>query len=99
MERVDLIVADFRFDDDNASHISRHDVHEHDLREVLANAPQYFVNPPSPDRTASHLMLGPNKDGRFILAAISEVEPNIWRPVTAHWFHTRLARRFYEEET
>jgi hypothetical protein len=98
MERADIVVTDFEFDAENAEHIGRHGVFEHHLREVLRVAPQFFVNPPTPERTASHLMLGPTTAGRFILAAIIQIDGDTWRPITAHWFHERLARRFYRED-
>jgi hypothetical protein len=97
MERADLNVTEFVFDEESLIHIARHDVYEADIREVLENSPQFFINPPSSERTATHLMLGPNQAGRFLLAAIIQVEGTIWRPITAHWFHARLARRFYTE--
>ena len=95
MERVSLSVAAFVYDDWNQEHMLGHDVKPEDLDEVLHNAPRFFTN--WPDRTASHVMLGPDNSGAFIFAAIDPTnQDGVWYPLTAHWMARRRALRIYD---
>jgi hypothetical protein len=80
-EQADIEVTGFEFNDDNTSHLARHDVTPMDISAVNGNSPRYFHN--LPDRAGSHVMIGPDDRG-------------VWRPVTGWRMTRREALRLYE---
>jgi len=82
-------------EDGNIKHIARHRVSRSDLEEVGSVAPRFFRN--SRTEGASHVMIAPNRKGRFMRAAIVE-GPMIgkWYVVTAHWLSRRRGERLYD---
>ena len=79
----------------NVRHIAEHGVRPEDVEEVHELAPRFFRNTQA--YNATHLMVGSNRDGRYLRAAIIETpEPGIWIVATAHWLTQRRGERMYE---
>jgi hypothetical protein len=86
---------DLDFDQENIDHLARHGVTMKDAFEVLYNAPRFFLN--QPNRTGTHVMVGPDLEGRFFLISIEPTQrEGVWRPVTA-WKLGRHGLRIYNK--
>lgn len=85
-----LEVSSLDWDDENVSHIAKHDVAPDDVEYALANAPLFFRN--LPGRSATHVMVGQDDLGRVLYVPILCVEPpDVWRVISA--WESRFARR------
>lgn len=97
-ERLDSIRVDsFIWDvspDGNVLHIQRHNVRPGDVEDVAANEPHYYLN--LPGKSATHIMVGPNRTGRFLLVAMSRSgSETSWYVITAVWLERNRGARFY----
>jgi uncharacterized DUF497 family protein len=90
---VELTLRGFEWDQFNARHFARHGVTYEQILAVKDNAPRFFEN--LDERAASHIMVGPNFEGRYFYIAIVEVPHNLWRPITG-WPLGRRWRRYYD---
>jgi hypothetical protein len=96
VERADIEVATLQVDDEKATYILyTHDVTVDAVFEVWQNAPRYFVE--YNERGPRYSLLGPNRNGRFLVVAIAPVDVGVWRVVTAYWIRDARGRRRYEE--
>ena len=90
---------DFRWDygeNGNVLHIAAHGVTVEDVLEVFKNAPRFFAGNRR-DR-ASHMMIGPNLQGRYLQVAVDRTfEANVWYVVTANWLQRRRGERLYHQ--
>ena len=78
------VVEGFAFDERNEAKIEYHGLDIALVLSVLDN--RYTIRPNRKWRTASHLIIGWDRQGRCIAVPIEPTpEPGIWRPVTA-WF-------------
>lgn len=95
---MDLEVVAFEWDWDeggNVEHIARHEVMPEDVNEVKDHAPRFGLNPA--DRSATHVMLGMNRAGRYLHVAMVETpRRGVWFVVTANWLNARRAQRLYD---
>jgi hypothetical protein len=89
-----LRVAQLVWNSQNLSHIRRHGGSVRVCREVLSNAPKFFEQT---GRSGSHLMIGPDRAGRFWTIAIDDLGDGRVMAVTA-WPSKRNQVRRYEEE-
>ena len=89
----DIDIDGLDWDDENRSHIARHDVDREDVDFALANSPLFFRN--LPGRSATHIMIGRDKKGRVLYVALLRLErPDaVWRVISA--WESRFARRLY----
>ena len=95
VEREDLGVEALMLDTAKEAYIqAAHGVTGNDVFEVFTNAPHFYRNVGG--RGAPGVILGPNRDGRFLLVAIAPVEDGLWRVVTAYWLGESRRRRRYE---
>jgi hypothetical protein len=92
---LELAIDGFEWDDDNTSHLARHDVVPADVEAAYANDPLFLQN--VPEQTATHVMIGPDARGRILFVAILKTETNgIWRAITS--WESRAARRLYNQQ-
>jgi len=91
--RADISVESFVWNDEIEAHLAKHEVTRAHIRAVLANTPRYFEN--LEGRGGSHVMVGPDNEGRYFYVSISRtVEATRWYPVTA-WPLGRRGARIY----
>jgi hypothetical protein len=94
-EPVRIDIDDFTWDEDVENHLARHWVDYDDLAAVVKSRPLTFLN--LPGRGGSHLMIGPDHQGRILYVSIAATStPGLWEPVTG--WESRLARRIWERE-
>jgi len=72
-------IAEWQWDEENREHIARHGVRERDVFAVEAGRPRFRRN--RNQRAATHVMIGPDRGGRFLAVFIvADVgTPDIWR--------------------
>ena len=91
--RVDSFVWNFERGR-NVEHVARHQLTPGDVDSVLDHAPLFFRNVPG--RTATHVMVGRDSQGRALWVGIVRTGKNgEWYPITA--MEHRQMRRFLEE--
>jgi hypothetical protein len=92
------VIDDFQFDDDNMGHMARHGVSKALVFDVAVHSPRIFVNPPTPNRSGSHLLIGPDTSGRMWTIVIVWVDgaAALWRPITG-WPSTGKERRAWQD--
>jgi uncharacterized DUF497 family protein len=91
---IDLDVRELEWDETNVRHVLEHGVSREEVEEVLARAPQFYINLPS--RSGTHVMLGPDDRERFLYVVLVEsVRSGNWRVVTAYRYNRRRALRLY----
>ena len=56
MQRVEIEVDAFDYDDQNEAHLAEHGVTPDEIDSVLYNKPRFFAN--LPGRSATHVMIG-----------------------------------------
>jgi hypothetical protein len=81
MASVGLVINELEWDEHNEEHCAEHHLTPTIAEEVRTRLPLFFPN--KPDRTATHLMIGPDAAGNFWTIAI--LDTNIegrWRPIT-----------------
>ena len=95
--RIVVVDSEWDWDDDgNVDHIARHGVYPEDVNELKNNAPRFGLN--TPDKSATHVMIGPNLAGRYLHVAIVEtLRPGTWFVVTANWLNRRRGERLYSQ--
>jgi hypothetical protein len=91
MERADLTVTEILITDVKDAYIGSKGVRATDVFEVHGHEPLYFV------RGSRTNMVGPNRQGRFLVVALAHVDKTVWRLITAYWNDDGRARRIYEE--
>jgi hypothetical protein len=69
------------FDDRNEAKFGANNVSLFEVQDVFDRYPRFYVN--RPGRRASHVMLGPTRDGRMLVVPIQDDGDGVWRPVTA----------------
>ncbi len=95
-EPAEINVERLELDDRNLRHLAEHGVTGDAVEEVLSIAPQFFTN--LPDRSGTHVMVGPDANGRFLFVVLSEgIRRGQWRVITAYRYNHRRALRFYRE--
>ena len=91
-------VQDLEWDEGNLAHLADHGVQRTEVDAVLQNAPQFFAN--LPERSGTHVMLGPNANGRFLYVVLAEsARRGVWRVITAYRYSRRRALRYYRRES
>jgi hypothetical protein len=70
MARLKLKVEDFEWDEDNLAECAYHGLGPRLVAEVRDRQPLFFLN--DPERTAAHMMVGPDYSGRTWVVAILE---------------------------
>ena len=92
-----LVLLQLQWDEVNEEHLAEHDVTIEDVEEVRQNAPRFFLN--LPDRSGTHVMIGPRFDGRFFYIALAPTnEHGRWRPITGWSMNTAAALKIYRRE-
>lgn len=95
---MEIEVVRFEWDWDeggNVDHIADHDVLPEDVNEVKDNHPRFGLNPP--EQSATHIMIGPNLEGRYLhVAMVSTHREGIWFVVTANWLNEQRGKRLYD---
>jgi hypothetical protein len=96
VEQADLEVEIITIDAGKAGYIWHvHNVRTSDVDEVLRNAPRYFVR----SRPAGlYNMIGPNRDGRFLVVGLEQAIGPEWRLITAYWNDDGRAKRTYGDD-
>ena len=95
-EPAEIIVGAFQWEAAVEEHIARHGLERTDVEEARNSRPMFFEN--LPGRTATHVMLGRDTQGRILYVAIRfEAPPDVWKVITA--WESRLARRLWKEHT
>ncbi|HLF79746.1 MAG TPA: hypothetical protein VJB57_19870 [Dehalococcoidia bacterium] len=96
-EPDEIEVLELEFDDENLQHLADHGVEQADVLDVWLNAPRFFRN--LEGRGGTHVMLGPDKSGRFFYIALVQTGVDgRWRPVTGYPYNRRRALRYYGGE-
>ena len=92
--RADIEVEELEWDDENIEHLAKHGVTQAAAESVLAIAPRFFEN--LHGRGGSHVMVGPDRDGRYLYVSLieSEIYIGVWHPVTG-WPLGRRGPRLY----
>lgn len=92
---------DFEFNQGNLQHllIDRADrgVTPSLIVEIGDGAPKLFPNEPGEGRTGSHMMVGPDANGRFWTIILLHLHGDLYRPLTG-WPSTNPQIRMYREE-
>lgn len=84
------------FDDENETKFGLHGVTVDEVQQVFDKWPRYYVN--RPDRRATHVMVGPTRNGRMIVVPIERLDAEgLWRPVTAFEASPGQAARYRSE--
>jgi hypothetical protein len=95
-ERAYIDVQDFQFDQTNTLHLARHGISKEKVQAVVARVPRYFKN--LPGRTGSHVMVGPDSEGRFIYVVLgSGTHPGQWYPITGWRLTRRRGQQLYSK--
>ena len=93
-EPEEIDVQEFEWDEWNTAHLAEHGVLRSDVDAVRLNAPLFFAN--LPDRSGSHVMIGPDAAGGFFYVVLVESErAGVWRVITAYRYARRRALRYY----
>jgi hypothetical protein len=74
-------VDDLLFDDLNESKFAEHRVTAEEVQQVLDGRPKFYRN--RKGRRASHVMVGETFGGRLLVVPMEQIQPGLWRPVTA----------------
>jgi hypothetical protein len=93
-EPDEIELVELEWDQVNQTHIAEHGVTAREIEEVRNVAPKFYRN--LPDRGGTHVMIGPDSNGRFyyvVLAASSKA--GHWRVITAYRYTRRRALRLY----
>lgn len=94
-------VAELEFDDHNRRHLrDRGRLDESVIIEVWAGDPVFAQNLPAPERSGTHLMIGPDVVGDLwtvVLVCVDE-DAGIWRPITG-WPSKRKEVQLWQEST
>ncbi len=95
---TDPVDAEFQWDTRNLEHAARHEVSPRLVLAIAANEPRLFRNSGT-GRSGSHLMIGPEDDGRFWSIVLLRISEEIWRPITG-WpsTNTEIARYASEND-
>ena len=93
---AEINVERFKWESENLAHCARHDVTPVVASDVKDGAPLFFLN--DPDKTGSHVMVGPDSSDRFWTIIISPTENDgEWKPITG-WPSTRTEITRYTDE-
>ena len=91
---VDIDVHELEFIEPTIAKLIDHKIRVEDVEATFANAPQFFEN--LPGRSGTHVMLGPDADGRFFyIVLIESSRSGVWRVITGYRYSRRRALRFY----
>ena len=93
---VDAVdVRDWEFDERNRAHLARHGIDDNLVWDVWAGNPMLVPN--KPGRSASHLMIGPDSNGRLwtIVIVLMDDDLGLWRAITG-WPSDRKERESWE---
>lgn len=84
LERDDAHIRSLEFDERNIDHLARHELTRRLVRRVWLNDSLTFRNPAGPGRSGTHLLIGPDDNGRVWTVVIVEADNTIsrWRPIT-----------------
>ena len=93
MEEAFIEVREILIDDAKTAYIADKGVTPSDVDEVHGFQPRYFEWKPE---WAVFDMIGPNRNGRFLIAGIQHIGGHQYRLVTAYWNDDGRARRIYE---
>lgn len=78
---AEINVFEFSWDERNEQHCARHEVTPMLGEEIKDGVPKFFLN--DPGRTGTHMMIGPDRSGRFWTIVIKPTsETGVWRPIT-----------------
>jgi hypothetical protein len=93
-EPDDIAPKYIEWDDEVRSHIARHSLDPEDIEAALRGSPRFFRN--LSGRTATHVMLGYDGQGRALYVALVQVDADKWVVVTA--WQSRLARSLLQND-
>lgn len=93
-------IRGFEFDARNLDHMAKHGADENVVWDVWSGEPRCFPNRPAPNRSGTHLMIGPDANGRVWTIAMVLIDPELalWRPITAYPSSTK-ERRAWQDAT
>jgi hypothetical protein len=98
---VDRELAAFEWDESNLYHMlveSPHGLGPDLCEEIKDDSPKLIPNRQRAGRSGSHLMVGPDKEGRFWTVVLLDRSRGLWRPITG-WPSTANESRLYREES
>ena len=90
-------ILGLEWDDDNLRHIlveSPHGLTRLLVETVKDTAPLLFINEPREGRSGTHVMIGPDADGRFWTVILLDRGLGIWRAITG-WPSTKSEMSLY----
>ncbi len=85
------------FDDRNLAHLAAKGIEANLVWEVLLGEPRFFVEA-RPNRSGTHLMIGPSSAGRswtIVLVETDQAE-RVWRAITG-WPSTEKEKRLWQD--
>ncbi len=85
LETALISIVRLDFDSANRKHLSNRGVDDNFIAEILLDRPRFALDPPSPSRSATHLMIGDSvQRGLWTVALVAtDRTTGIWRPITA----------------
>jgi uncharacterized DUF497 family protein len=97
MAGASILVVSFDWDENNERECRHHGLTDRIVVEVNERRPLYFRN--KVGRTATHMMIGSDKTGRFWVVAILPTQiRGCWRPITGYPAEEK-EMKLYEQET
>ena len=88
-----MIIGDLQWDDENSTHIARHNVNPQEVHDIC-----FGLHISSRESNQRYILSGQTADGRYLNVVIERVGKGLFRPITAfemsESYKSRYKKRF-----
>jgi uncharacterized DUF497 family protein len=84
-----VIISELQWDDENAGHITRHDVNPQEVEDVC-----FGIHIIVKERNQRYILSGQTAAGRYLNVVVERVSNGLFRPITAFEMSDNYKRRY-----